>query len=230
MKCGRVGDSAVQAILKRQKWQTIRLWLSLSEADSCLTLCSATGARVYPSLIGIQFYIPRQPDRVPPVHVLALFGFWFINTQPEIRLPLICLWLAHSLSCFPLSHFFFFFFASHFSWIPFTHLFFYRACPLSFPLLPVCSLVSCRLQQTPARFQLCVQNDNRPRQPLASLSFPSKPFQPPNLPTHAVDPINTVLRLLKFLLRLVKVQEVSVCCLDISHIIVNIGKCRFDLQ
>lgn len=45
-------------------------------------------------------------------------------------------------------------------------------CP--FPLLSFCSLVSCRLQQTPAHFQLCVQNDNKLRQPPACLNFLSK--------------------------------------------------------
>lgn len=67
-----------------------------------------------------------------------------------------------------------FFYASYLSRNLFTQVLFYGACPLSFLVLPVCSLVSCHLQQTPARFQLCVQNDNKLKQPPACLSFLSK--------------------------------------------------------
>lgn len=97
--------------------------------------------------------------------------FCFINTPP--LLPFL-------VSSIPLT------------FLQFLSLSFFlcRACPLSLPMLPVCSLVSCCLQQTPARFQLCVLNDNKLKQPPACLSFPSNTLQPPNLQTPTVDSLN----------------------------------------
>lgn len=132
-------------------------------------------------------YPPDNQTGSFPSTLLHFLAFASLTCSYD-GLSCACGWLSLSVA------FLNFLYASHFSWIPFTQLLFYRACPLSFPLLPVCSLVSCRLQQTPAHFQLCVQNDNKLRQPPACLSFLSKTFQPPNLQTHAVDSINTLLQ------------------------------------
>lgn len=53
-----------------------------------LSLQSATSSWVYLFLPSIQLFPPpRQPDSVPPIHVLAPFDFCFINTP--LRQPLI---------------------------------------------------------------------------------------------------------------------------------------------
>ncbi|MEQ2289198.1 hypothetical protein AMECASPLE_030526 [Ameca splendens] len=67
-------------------------------------------------------------------------------------------------------------------------------CPLYILLLSVGSVVSCCLQQTPAHFQPCVQNDNELRQPPDCLSFLSQTFQSANLLIYAGDTINTLLQ------------------------------------
>lgn len=112
-------------------------------------------------------HLSKHPDTVRPIGILELFWVLLHQHTTKPTSPVLV--------------------AGSFCQLPFSITLMSLAClyslltnslpyPLSFLLLSVGSVVSCCLQQTPAHFQLCVQNDNELRQQPDCLSFLSQTF------------------------------------------------------
>lgn len=143
---------------------------------------SLQSAWVYLNFNYFSWISPRQPDSTPP----AIFGFWSINTPLKTASGTRG-WLSLSV------HFLSF---SHSSWIPFTQVLFLSS------LSSVLSIARCLLSgslpslpDTSSLSALC--SEWQQTQAAVSLSQLPLQIQPHNVPTHAVDSINTAAALLK---------------------------------